>query len=88
MQLHIPLITFLHASQAFREATKKVESEWQTTDGMLKPVSGKEVMKRLSEHCKTKYDVSFNFQQIVSALDATEICQEVADALSLVKDAK
>ncbi len=70
---------------ANKRARELLNAAWETQDGRLGIVSGKEVCSRLSQWSKETYDVSFSREQIAKALRADEIDEEVCVVMEAIE---
>lgn len=76
----------IEASTALRIVRSEVEKDWIDIDQIIKLVSGKSVIAKLSDICKERFGVSFSAQQIASSMTRAEIDREVIEVLSRIKD--
>ena len=68
------------------KALSDVENNWKSKRDRLSLAPGKEVMKRVSDQCKKRYNVSFSAVQIAAAMTPDEIDEEVQELLGRIKD--
>ncbi len=68
------------------KARKKVEEAWQTREGRISIVSGKQLLSILSQWCKENYNVSFGIMAIVTQLHTNEIPDEIIKVITAIEN--
>jgi predicted ATP-dependent endonuclease of OLD family len=71
---------------ANRKAREKVEEAWQTREGRISIVSGKQLLSMLSQWYKENYNVSFGVMAIVGQLHAIEIPDEIIKVITAIEN--
>jgi hypothetical protein len=74
------------AVRAIELADEWIEQKWKDYNSIISIVPGKEMISKLSELCKKKYNVSFSPIQIASAMKISQIPEEVKEVLQLIYD--
>lgn len=59
------------------DALKEFESYWDTAEGRLKIIPGKEALSSLNENLQKKYGITITTTAIIDAMEATEIPDEM-----------
>jgi predicted ATP-dependent endonuclease of OLD family len=67
------------------KAREKVEEAWQTREGRISIVSGKQLLSMLSQWYKENYNVSFGVMAIVAQLHAKEIPDEIIKVITAIE---
>lgn len=75
-------------STVFRDVQKEIDLQWTSFEAIVKMIPGKTFIGRLSGICKERYNVSFNAQQIASAMNRSEIDREIERYLSQIRESK
>jgi len=74
-------------SQKANSKARTVMAEyWESIDGKLTLVSGKEVLKRLSAWCQEEYHVSLNREKIAKEMRKEEILPEMKKVIQVIED--
>lgn len=74
----------LGLATAIQRARQRVDSAWQTTDGKLGIISGKEAFSRLSAWSQQNYSVSFGPLSIAHEIRAIELPDEMARVIRAI----
>lgn len=69
-----------------KELKPAFDEKWKALENRISLVSGKTTIRRLSDECKNKYNVSFGSHQVASYLLNSEISVEVKKVLTAIKD--
>jgi hypothetical protein len=75
----------LGAGGANREARKILNERWQTREGRLSAVSGKQVFAELSTWSQQQFGVSLSAAVIAHELRASEVPQEMVEVISAIE---
>jgi hypothetical protein len=75
----------LGAGGANREARKILNERWQTREGRLSAVSGKQVFAELSGWSQQQFGVSLSAAVIAHELRASEVPQEMVEVISAIE---
>lgn len=76
----------LGAGGANKRARRILAKSWATPERRIRIVSGKEVLKRLSEWTQSEYGVSLNAAAVAAAFQADEVDDEVAAVLRAIHE--
>jgi predicted ATP-dependent endonuclease of OLD family len=68
------------------KARQKIEKAWQTREGRISIVSGKDLLSMLSQWCKENYNVSFGIMAIATQLHANEIPDEINKVITAIEN--
>ena len=68
------------------KAREKVEEAWQTREGRISIVSGKQLLSMLSQWYKESYNVSFGVMAIVAQLHTNEIPDEIIKVITAIEN--
>ena len=74
------------ATQANRAAREHMNLHWETAQGRLSLVSGKQILGKLSEWMQPNYGVPISPMRIARELRRNEIADEVVDVLTAIED--
>lgn len=74
------------ATQANRSARQRITPHWETVDGRLSVVSGKQLLGKLSEWTQANYGVPISPMGIARQLRRNEIADEVVEVLTAVEN--
>lgn len=72
---------------ANKHARAKLDIVWQTREGRLSVVSGKDVLSKLSAWSKDKYNVSFGVSTISGEMRADDLADEIVKVLQAIETA-
>jgi hypothetical protein len=81
----IPRATGMSASAAYNLARTRVAETWDTFDGKMALISGKEALTALNRWCQDNFKISFTAVRLASELRLNEIDCEVRDFLSAIE---
>jgi hypothetical protein len=73
-------------TQANRAARERMAAHWETPEGRLSLVSGKQVLGRLSEWTQLNYGVPISPMRIARELRQSEIAREIVDVLEAIEN--
>jgi len=74
------------ATQANRSARERIARGWETIEGRLSLVSGKQILGKLSEWTQANYGVPISPMRIARQLRRNEIADEVVDVLTAIEN--
>ena len=69
-------------------ARKRVNEAWQTYEGRISIVSGKQLFSMLSQWCKDNFNVSFGVMAIAGYVRANELPHEMINVISAIEDGR
>src|SRR6266852_275393 len=72
---------------ANRLARERVEKAWQTFEGKISLVSGKQVLSKLSAWSQSSYGVSVSSVRVAAGFNEADILEEVVDVLRAIEHA-
>ena len=72
----------------FREAEQSVEKNWNSWEYKIATVSGKELIKRLINLIKERYNIQLTMTMIAKEFKSQEISEEVVDIISKIENQK
>jgi energy-coupling factor transporter ATP-binding protein EcfA2 len=81
----IPRATGMSASTAYNVARTKVAETWNTFNGKMTLISGKEALTALNRWCQDNFKISFTTVRLASELRLNEIDPEVQNFLSAIE---
>lgn len=81
----IPRATGISASTAYNVARTKVAETWNSFNGKMALISGKEALTALNRWCQDNFKISFTTVRLASELRLNEIDPEVQNFLSAIE---
>jgi energy-coupling factor transporter ATP-binding protein EcfA2 len=81
----IPRATGMSASSAYNVARTRVAETWDTFNGKMTLISGKEALTALNRWCQDRFKISFTTVRLASELRLNEIDPEIQSFLSAIE---
>ena len=72
-------------ANANRRARQRLDEAWQTVEGMIGVVSGKELIARLSGWSQQQFRAGFAARQIGTVLRQDELCDEIRGVVAAIE---